>query len=194
MVRPAHAPAWIPLAGDWTGTGVTTIGLYNPASSTFYLKDSNTSGYADTVFTFAPAGATASWIPLVGDWTGSGVTTVGLYDPASSTFYLKDSNSGGSADTVFTFAPAGANAAWIPLAGDWTGSGVTTVGLYDPVNSTFYLKDSNSGGNADTVFTYGPADASPAWVPVTGNWTGSSVTTVGLYRSGHLGVLSEKLQ
>jgi cell wall assembly regulator SMI1 len=179
---PAGAsPAWVPLAGDWSGTGTTTIGLYDPASSTFYLKNANTSGYADTVFSFAPAGVTVSWIPLVGDWTGSGVTTVGLYNPATATFYLKDSNSGGSADTVFSFAPAGANASWVPLVGDWTGSGVTTVGLYDPVNSTFYLKDSNSSGNADIAFTYGPADASPEWIPVAGNWTGSSVTTVGLY-------------
>jgi hypothetical protein len=178
------SPAWIPLVGDWTGSGVMTIGLYNPATSTFYLKNSNTSGFADTVFTFDPAGTTASWIPLVGDWTGSGVTTVGLYNPATSTFYLKDSNSGGNADTVFTFDPAGANASWVPLAGDWTGSGVTTIGLYDPAASTFYLKDSNSGGNADTAFTYGPANASPAWIPVAGNWTGSSVTTVGLYDPG----------
>jgi hypothetical protein len=175
------SPAWIPLVGDWTGSGVTTIGLYDPATSTFYLKNSNSSGFADTVFTFDPAGATASWIPLVGDWTGSGVTTVGLYNPATSTFYLKDSNSGGNADTVFTFDPAGANASWVPLAGNWTGNGVTTIGLYDPAASTFYLKDSNSGGNADTAFTYGPANASPAWIPVAGNWTGSSVTTVGLY-------------
>jgi hypothetical protein len=179
---PAGAsPAWISLAGDWTGGGVTTIGLYNPATSTFYLKNSNSTGYADTVFTFDPAGATASWIPLAGDWTGSGATTVGLYDPATSTFYLKDSNSGGSADTVFTFDPAGATASWVPLAGDWTGSGATTVGLYDPTTSTFYLKDSNSGGSANTVFTYGPGGATGSWIPLAGNWTGSGVTTVGLY-------------
>jgi hypothetical protein len=175
------SPAWIPLVGDWTGSDTTTIGLYNPATETFYLRNSNTTGYADTQFTFDPAGATASWIPIVGDWTGSGVTTVGLYNPATETFYLKDSNSGGSADTVFTFDPAGATASWVPLAGDWTGSGVTTIGLYDPAASTFYLKYSNSSGSADNVFAYGPAGASPAWIPVAGNWTGSSVTTVGLF-------------
>jgi hypothetical protein len=179
---PANAsPAWIPLAGDWTGTGGATIGLYNPATATFYLKDANTSGYADAAFSLTPSGVTASWVPLAGDWTGSGVTTVGLYDPATSTFYLKNSNSGGAADTVFTFAPAGANTSWVPLAGDWTGSGVTTVGLYDPASGTFYLKDSNSSGSADTIFTYGPGGTSPEWIPVAGNWTGSSVTTVGLY-------------
>ena len=94
------------MAGDWTGTEGTTIGLYNPATATFFLKDSNTSGYADTVFSLAPADVTAAWDPLVGDWTGGGTTTVGLYDPTTSTFYLKNSNSAGGADTVFSFAPA----------------------------------------------------------------------------------------
>jgi hypothetical protein len=179
---PAGAsPSWIPLAGDWTGTEGTTIGLYDPADATFYLRDSNTSGYADIVVNLTSSGATSSWIPLVGDWTGSGVTTVGLYDPATSTFYLKTSNSSGSADTVFTFDPPGANASWVPLAGDWTGSGTTTIGLYDPATGTFYLKDANSGGAADTVFVYGSGGASPGLVPLAGNWTGSSVTTVGLY-------------
>ncbi len=169
----------VPLVGNWTGSGVTTVGLYDPTTSTFYLKDSNTSGSANAVFTYDPSSTTTSWIPLAGDWTGSGVTTIGLYDPATSTFYLRNSNSSGSADTVFTYGWPGAGL--VPIAGDWTGSGVTTVGLYDPATSTFYLKDSNSAGYADSVFVYGPANASPSWTPVVGDWTGSGVTTVGLY-------------
>jgi len=172
-------PSLVPLVGNWTGSGVETIGLYDPTTSTFYLKDSNSTGYANAVFTYDPSSTTASWIPLVGDWTGSGVTTIGLYDPATSTFYLRNSNSSGSADTVFTYGAPGAGL--VPIAGDWTGSGVTTVGLYDPATSTFYLKDSNSGGYADSVFVYGPADTSPTWTPVVGDWNGSGVSTVGLY-------------
>ena len=154
---------------------VVTVGLHNPATSTFFLRNSNTSGVADLTFAYGPAGA--GWIPLVGHWTGPGTTTVGLYNPATGTFFLRTSNTGGIADLTFTYGPAGAG--WIPLVGDWTGQGKVTVGLYDPLTSTFYLHNSNTGGVADLTFTYGPAGA--GWIPIAGDWTGNGVDTVGLY-------------
>ena len=90
-----------------------------------------------------------------------------MYNPTTSTFYLKNSNSSGSADTTFAYGPA--NAGWKPLVGDWNGDGTATVGLYNPTTSTFYLKNSNSSGFADTTFAYGPANA--GWMPLVGNWT-----------------------
>jgi hypothetical protein len=105
---------------------------------------------------------------LAGDWTGSGVTTIGLYDPAASTFYLKYSNGGGSADNVFTYGPAGQSPAWIPVAGNWTGSSVTTVGLFNSTTATYYLIDFNTSGYADTVFDYGAPGTS--WTPIVGAW------------------------
>ena len=42
----------------------------------------------------------------------------------------------------------------VPLVGDWTGSGVDTIGLYQQITGIFYLKNSNSGGNADNAFQY----------------------------------------
>ena len=47
---------WVPLAGDWNGSGVTTVGLYAPGSSTFYLRDSNTSGIANATIRLAVSG------------------------------------------------------------------------------------------------------------------------------------------
>ena len=154
---------------------VITIGLYNPATRTFFLRNSNSSGVADLSFPYGPAGA--GWIPLVGHWPGPGVTTVGLYNPATGTFYLRNSNSGGVADLTFSYGPAGAG--WIPLVGDWTGQGKVTVGLYDPLTSTFYLRNSNTSGVADLTFGYGPTGA--GWTPLVGDWTGQGKVTVGLY-------------
>src|SRR5207248_7268018 len=104
-----------PLVGDWTGqvngathAAVDTVGLYDPASSTFLLKNSNTIGNADIAFSYGAGGH--GLIPLAGDWTGQSnsttgapIDTVGLYDPATSTFLLKNSNSPGNADIAFTF-------------------------------------------------------------------------------------------
>ncbi len=169
--------SWIPLAGDWSGDGQTTIGLYDPSTSTFYLRTSNAAGPADIAFQYGPAGT--NWIPLVGDWTGNpdGQTTVGLYDPSTSIFYLRTSNSAGFANIVFQYGAPGQNS--IPLAGDWVGDGQSTVGLYDRANATFYLRDFNSAGYADTTVWFGNPGSN--WIPLVGDWGSSGQTTVGLY-------------
>jgi hypothetical protein len=58
----------MPLAGDWDGDGVDTIGLYNPAGAAFFLRNSNTAGVADVTFTYGPAGS--GFMAIVGDWNG----------------------------------------------------------------------------------------------------------------------------
>ena len=166
---------WIPVIGDWDGSGTATAGLYNPTTSTFFLKNSNSAGSADLVFSYGPSGA--GWLPIVGDWNGDGTDTVGLYQPSGSTFFLKNTNTAGAADIVFSYGPAGAG--WTPLVGDWNGDGIDTVGLYQPSGSTFFLKNTNAGGSADVVFGYGPAGA--GWIPIAGDWNHDGSMTVGLY-------------
>lgn len=39
----------------------------------------------------------------------------------------------------------------IPLAGDWNGDGVDTVGVYRPPNATFYLTNSPAQRPSDLV-------------------------------------------
>jgi hypothetical protein len=59
--------SWLPVAGDWDGDGVDTIGLFYPAPSQFLLRNSNTGGAADLSFAYGPPGA--GWLPIVGNWT-----------------------------------------------------------------------------------------------------------------------------
>ena len=155
-----------------------TIGLYNPATSFFYLSNSNSSAPADVKFGYGPAGA--GWIPVAGDWNGDGVDTIGLYNPATSTFFLSNSNSSAPASLVFTYGPAGAG--WIPIGGDWNGDGIDTIGLYNGATSTFFLSNSNASAPASLVFTYGPAGA--GWIPIAGDWNGDGIDTIGLYDPG----------
>src|SRR5205807_911992 len=123
--------------------GSATIGIYN--SPAFFLRNSNDGGIADISFTFGPAGL--GLIPIVGDWNGDGVDTVGLYDPAHAAFFLRNSNNGGVADITFTFGPA--NMGFIPIVGDWDKDGVDTIGVYDPMHAGFFLRNTNTGGIAD---------------------------------------------
>ncbi|HQR36935.1 MAG TPA: hypothetical protein PLF26_00925 [Blastocatellia bacterium] len=57
-------------------------------------------------------------MPIVGDWNGDGVDTVGVYITGTGTFFLRNSNSPGPADLAFTFGAGGG----IPLSGDWNGN------------------------------------------------------------------------
>lgn len=151
------------------GSALTTIGAYATADQTFYLRNSNSAGFADYSIQYGPPGA----IPLVGDWDGNGTATIGVYDPTSQTFYLRNSNTLGFADVTVRYGPPGA----IPLAGDWNGDGVTTIGVYDPASQTFYLRNSNSIGFADLTIRYGP----PGATPVVGDWDGNGTASIGVY-------------
>ncbi len=183
---PANA-GWQSLVGDFDSDAVDTIGLYDPSGAGFYLKNVNANPPsdpgADVAFTFGPRGD-RGWQPLVGDWDGDGVDTVGLYDPAVGGFHLRassDPNDSALAVSAFTFGPRN-NAGWIAIAGDWDGDGVDTVGLYDPTTAGFHLRATNDLGNkslAATPFRFGPANA--GWQPLVGDWDGDGGDTVGLY-------------
>jgi hypothetical protein len=151
-----------------------TPGLYDPLTSTFYLRWSNTTGAADCTFGFGIPGA--GWKPLAGDWDGDGISGVGLYDPKASTFYLTNTCTSGCAQYCFDFGVPGTG--WIPVAGDWNGDGRDGIGLYDPARGIFYLTDSLRTGVAEHSFSfYGGSDS----LPLAGDWNGDHRSGVGVY-------------
>jgi hypothetical protein len=164
----------IAIAGDWNGDGVDTPGLYQPATSTFWLTDGS-SEQASQAFGFGEPGA--GWQPIVGDWNGDGVDTVGLFAPESSHFYLRNSHTAGYADVDIGFGVAGALQQ--AMAGDWDGDGVDTIGLFSQSDAGFALRNSNTTGFADLQFGYG--DASRRQTPLAGDWNSDGRDTVGLY-------------
>lgn len=150
--------------------GPETIGVYRPTNSTFYLRNSNSIGFADLVIPYGAVGDQ----PLVGDWDGNGTTTIGVYRPSTSTFYLRNSNSFGFADITITYGAAGDT----PVVGDWDGNGTTTIGVFRPGSNTFYLRNSNVFGPPDIVLSFG----APGDLPLVGDWNGDGTVTVGLFR------------
>jgi hypothetical protein len=145
-----------------------TVGVYRPSTTTFYLRNSNSSGPADLV---VPSGALGD-IPLAGDWNGDGIATVGLYRPSNNTFYLRAAN---SATAPYTVIPYGAPGD-IPIVGD--GNGTTTIGVYRPSESMFDLRDRNTSGSANYMIPYGASGD----IPIVGDWGGNGTTTIGVYR------------
>lgn len=161
-------PGDYPVAGDWNGDGIDTVGSYR--NGVFYLGNSNSTGPAQLVIAFGIPGDQ----PVVGDWNGDGVDTIGVY--RNGTFYLRNSNTPGPPDLVFNLGNSGD----VAIAGDWNGDGVVTVGVFRPSNGTVHLRNTNSTGFADVAFTFGSAGD----LPVAGDWNGDGLATVGVYRAG----------
>ena len=128
-----------------------SMGVYVGSTSTFNLKNANTSGVTDTTFNYGAANA--GLVPIAGDWNGDGIDTIGLYNPVTSTFYLRNSNTSGVADITFNYGAA--NTGLVPIAGDWNGDGIDTIGVYYPATARYDLRNSNTGGVADITFVYG---------------------------------------
>ena len=146
--------------------GRDTTGVFRPSNGLLYLKNSNTSGFADIAINYGVPGD----YPVVGDWDGDGDATIGIYRNGS--FYLRNDNSIGFADLVFPFGAPGDQ----PLAGDWNNDGVDTIGVYR--NGTFYLRNSNSAGAPEMSFGLG----NPGDVGIAGDWNGDGLDTTGVFR------------
>jgi len=107
-------------------------------------------------------------IPLIGDWTGSGVDTPGVF--VRGRWHLKRAD--GGPDIVFDFG----NSTDRPIVGDWNGNGVDTPGVFR--NGEWFLRNSNSTGPANFSFWFGD----PGDVPFTGDWNGDRISKPGLHR------------
>jgi hypothetical protein len=149
-----------------------TIGVYDPFTAVWYLRNSNSSG-APSIAPFQYGGI--GWVPLVGNWTGSGQDTIAVVDPSTETWYIRFSNSPGAPSiTPFQYGAPG----WLPLAGDWTGSGQDGIAVVDTTTATWYIKNTpGSGAPSIAPFQFGE----PGWIPVVGDWTGDGHYGIGMF-------------
>ncbi len=148
-----------------------TIGIFRPSDTTFYLRNSNTTGPADFSILFGDS----SDLPVAGDWNGDGIATIGIYRPSTGEFFLKDENTFG-APVVYNFTLG--NPGDVPFAGDWDGDGKDSVGVYRPTNGVIFMKDTLSTGFADYAMLFGIAGDQP----LAGDWNADGADSVGIYR------------
>jgi hypothetical protein len=152
--------------------GGQTIGAFDSATGTWYLRSANSAGPPDAgQFQYGGPG----WVGLVGDWNGTGHTGIGGFDPSTGTWYLRNEASAGAPDAgAFQFGGRG----WLPLVGDWNGTGHTGIGGFDPSTETWYLRNSIGPGAPDAgAFQFGGA----GWRPVVADWGGTGRTGIGLF-------------
>ena len=137
------SPGDIPVVGDWSGEGITQIGIYRHGS---WVLDNGNGVLEDcgVDICLGPFGGSPEDIPVVGDWTGDGTTKIGIYRNGQ---WFLDTNGNGKWDGCgidrCIEAFAGYYAGDIPVVGDWTGNGISKIGIYR--NGSWY-RDINGNG------------------------------------------------
>jgi Tol biopolymer transport system component len=114
--------------------------------------------------------------PLItGGWSGSWQPVnpypMGLVDPGSGKWYLRDSS---GRVTSFYYGNPGD----VPFMGDWNCDGVDTPGLYRQSDGYVYLRNANTQGIADVFFFFG----NPGDIPIAGDFDDDGCDTVSVYR------------
>jgi hypothetical protein len=168
-----------PVAGDFNGDGVDTIGYF---SGGVWNLDFDGDGVTETVYNFG----NANDLPVVGDWNGDGTDEIGTRRPWPSNtqkrFYL-DVNGNGAWDLGIDLVsdPFG----WpkdLPIAGDWDNDGTDEIGIYRPSTSGQALFALDQNGNLvwdagiDVVVT---APVNADGYAVVGDWDDNGVDDLG---------------
>ncbi|MEP7284550.1 MAG: right-handed parallel beta-helix repeat-containing protein [Chloroflexota bacterium] len=109
-----------------------------------------------------------------GTRTGQG-DTVGVFRPSLKTFFLRNSNTTGTANIQTTVGES----TDLPVMGDWNGDGIDTAGVYRPSKALFFLQDSNANGSP---ILYNFALGTSGGIPMVGDWDGNGTDGVGVFQ------------
>ncbi len=179
----------LPLAGDFNGDGVWTIGVVREDSTGHMLWLLNNTQHANTPQVQFVYGNANTDVPLIGDWDGNGTFTPGVArvdDAGNITWLLRNSNSSGPPNITFIW---GFDLGPLAVAtnGDWdgvkaNGQGVATINIdQDNGHWVWDLNNNHDGTEGDIPgFEYGGVNNKDA--PIVGDWNGDGTTTIGVVR------------
>ncbi len=167
----------LPVAGDWNGDGVDTIGVYRNSTGFFFLSDSNTS----PAVTYSPLFGNPGDTPFAGRWAGTMVGDgIGVYRNSNGILYQRKLLTGGFDDYFAIFGNPGD----VGFAGDWDADHLDSVGIYRSSNGTWYL----SNNSTPSGITFSDIDFASAINsgdrPVVGDWDADGDTTCGVMSAG----------
>jgi len=117
----------IPVAGDWNGDGIRTIGIFRDGTWQLDLDGDGRWSRSDVIVQFGQTGD----VPVVGDFDGNGVDEIGVYRKGRWMIDSDRNRELTAHDRVFELG--GANDQ--PVVGDWDGDGADDPGLYREVEN-----------------------------------------------------------
>jgi hypothetical protein len=174
----------LPIVGDWLGNGVVQIGVFNPSIRLWQLdRNANDRWEGCAIDLCIGAFGLSTDLPLVGRWTSATTKDrIGFYRLSLRSWFLDLTGdnvwSTCARDGCWTFG----RLSGFPVVGDWTGSGTSKVGIFNPSTGLWKL-DRNGNGVLDACTVdgcVGPFGISGDR-PVAGDWTGSGQAKIGVF-------------
>ncbi|NDJ61024.1 MAG: hypothetical protein GYB67_07855 [Chloroflexi bacterium] len=148
-----------------TPTPTVTLTPTTPITATPTTAASATSTATPTV--------TATLPPVL-----MGGDRIGLYSSADAIWVLRTQLNTLVRQASEIAVVFGGVAGAIPLAGDWNNDDTDTVGMYVPDQAFWFMRNSNTPGDADIVALFGGI---PGALPIVGDWDGDGDDSIGLY-------------
>jgi hypothetical protein len=156
-----------PIIGRWNSKDYDRIGVFRPSTGKWYL-DVNGNGKLNTCDRDR-CGNLRNYrtgdLPVTGSWNGNGLTQLGLFRPSTGEWFLDYNGNrtwdGCTKDRCLSSPWTGA---YLPVAGDWDGTGTSKIGIFDPSTGEWFI---DLNGNGQWVrFSFGQAGD----IPVVGKW------------------------
>ncbi len=185
----------LPVIGTWSGSGISNIGTFTPATGTWQL-DTNGDGILDcAVDTCISSFGQPGDLPVTREISGLTGSIIGTFTPQTTVivqgrkvvkrglwnFDLNGNSTldGCSIDECDTFGTVGE----LPVVGDWNGTGTEEIGIFLPSKGQWYL-DLNGNGiwdgcRVDKCFG---AFGTKGDLPVVGDWDGTGKVRIGAFR------------
>jgi hypothetical protein len=176
----------LPVVGDWDGSGFTKLGLFLPGTAQWWLDLNGDHNWAGCVVDKCQGSFGAFGdIPLAGQWKTFGSDRVGTFRPSMGAWYLDANGDGILNNCRKDICPRLRNfvSGDLPVVGDWTGSGVSRLGLYRPATGEWFLdRNGNRLWNGCSKDSCISSFGTPGNLPVTGDWSGTGASKIGVFR------------
>ena len=171
------------------------IGIFRPSTGEWFLDDNGNGQWNEGVDIYITSFGHKGDFPVVGSWSGIGVSNIGTFTPATGTWQLDTNGDGVLNCAVDTCVNSFGQSGDLPVTRELSGLGGSIIGTFTPqttvmINGRKVVKrglwnfdiNGNSkfdGCSVDECNDFAPVDE----LPVVGNWNNTGIEEIGLFLS-----------
>jgi hypothetical protein len=171
----------------------TKIGVFRPDTGEWFLDHTGNGQWDDGADIYISSSGQSDDLPIVGSWSGNGVSNIGTFNSSTGTWQL-DTNGDGVLDcAVDTCISSFGQSGDLPVTREMNGANGSIVGTFTPQSITivnrkkrikrgqwnFDLNGNSTldGCDVDECDTFGTVGE----LPVVGDWNGSGTEQIGIF-------------